>query len=561
MDQASTLSLHLLAALAAALVAAMLAHRARQSVLTAFLLTGVALGTFAPEPLGSGEVIDQLAQIGIVFLMFVVGVQLSLRDLLRRGPRLLLAAGLQVAVMILAGLGLGLALGWKPLEAFAFGAVLSNSSSTVLARIVGERGETDQEWGRIGLAWSSVQDLSSILLVGALTLLAPGGGDGGAGLALSLGGALVYLVVLVPLALLVAPRLLAMAALTGSSEIFLLCVTVMALAMAWLASWMGISLALGAFIAGIVVSESDLAHRVLTEVLPVRDLFSGLFFVSIGMLLEPAFVMANLPLIIVTAGAIVIGKGLVTLALTRVLTVPRRIGVMVALGLAQSGELSFLLAHVGAELGVLSERAFHVLVAGTILSIVTAPYVVAAGARVLRGTMPDRAPGARLAGRGAAGRVLVCGHGRVGEVVCEALRQRAVPYVVIEDDVRVARALRQRGECVVVGDSGDRTTLERAGIRRASALVVCLSDRMSVRSVVETARRLHPELAIYARTHTAEEQEILEREGATEVVYSEHEIGSALATRALHDLEARTAEAPSHVRDVAPLAPPTSAPT
>src|SRR5690606_23732157 len=157
----------------------------------------------------------------------------------------------------------------------------------------------------------------------------------------------------------------------------------------------------------------------------------------------------------------------------------RRIGVMVALGLAQSGELSFLLSQVGAELGVLSPRVFQVLVAGTIVSILCAPYVVGWGARVLRDTGPDPAPRPGLAGRGIAGRVLVCGHGRVGEAVCDALRARGVGHVVIEDDVRVARALRERGDCVVVGDSADPTTLERAGVRAASALVVCLSDRMS----------------------------------------------------------------------------------
>ncbi|UJR83334.1 cation:proton antiporter [Sandaracinus amylolyticus] len=550
MNVTGTLSLHLLAALAVALVGAIIASCARQSVLSGFVLAGVVVGTLTPGPVATPSVIEQLAEIGIVFLMFVVGVQLSVRDLLRRGPRLLAVAGTQVAATILLGMAIGRALGWSAIESFAFGAVVSNSSSTVLARVVYERKEGEQEWGRIGFAWSSIQDLSTILLAAALTALAHEGEPDGTGIAESIGSALFYLLVLSPCALWLVPKLVGLAAAARSREIFLLSIAVMALAMAWLASWLGVSLALGAFVAGVVVSESDHAHRVLRDMIPLRDLFSGLFFVSVGMLIDPAFVASHAPMIALTAGTIVIGKGAINLVLARALHLPKRVERMVALGLAQSGEFSFLLATIGAERGVLSRDVFHVLVSGTIVSILLSPYVVGVGARVLRRVAPE-APGAEeRESTSKVGHVVVCGHGRVGEVVARLLERRHVPYVVVEEDRRIVRALARHGVHAVLGDASNPDVLERADVRGARALVVCLPDRITARCAVENALAIAPDIDVYVRTHHADEQHVLHRKGATEAVFSELELALALGARTLRALDVPAAEVE---RDVASM--------
>ncbi|MCU0701217.1 MAG: cation:proton antiporter, partial [Myxococcaceae bacterium] len=333
---------HLVTALVAALVGATLASRLRQPLLLGYLFAGIAIGPFTPGVIGNASAIAELADVGVILLMFAIGVQLSLRELLAVG-RVALVGGLtQVALVVGFGVALGAALGWPLAEAWAFGAVVSNSSSTVMSRLLADRGELESPAGRVGLAWSSVQDMSSIALVAAFLFVAPSGEAAGPLLA----KAAAFFFVVLPAAFWAVPRALQRVAATGSRELFALAVTTLALVMALGASSLGVSLALGAFLTGVVVGESDLAHRVLGDLTPMRDVFSGVFFVSIGMLLDPR-VLVNEPLLVLVTLVVLVGvKGAVTAAVGRRLGLSPRVAVLLGGALGQSAEFSFLMAGI-----------------------------------------------------------------------------------------------------------------------------------------------------------------------------------------------------------------------
>ena len=292
------LLVNLALALIAAAIGGAIAVRLRQSAILGYIVVGMLIGPYTPGPVGSPGTVAALADIGVIFLLFAIGLQLSIRDLLRVGPVALVGGSAQVVVMIAIGFAVGVALGFGSLESLFLGAVVSNSSSTVLAKVLGDRGEEDADYGRISFAWSSVQDLSTIILVVILSALSAGG-ELGTDLLLAAGRALLFLAISLPLGLKVLPWFFEHVALLRSREVFVLSIVAVALGTAWVAELFGLSLALGAFLAGILVGESEVSYQALGEVAPMRDVFAGLFFVSVGMLVDPFFVIAALPLVLI----------------------------------------------------------------------------------------------------------------------------------------------------------------------------------------------------------------------------------------------------------------------
>lgn len=534
------LLLNLAVALVAATIGAAVAVRMRQSAIIGFVVAGIAIGPYTPGFVGDLETVRALADIGIVFLMFAIGNQVRLADLVRVGPVAGIGGTAQVLVMIGIGYAVGRALGWGDLEAFVAGAVISNSSSTILARILGERGETDTEHAHVSLAWSTVQDLWTIVLVVLVTALATTG-EPGPDLIVALGKALVFLVVVVPLGLRVVPWALEVLASFRSREIFVLGIVTLALGTALLASAFGISLALGAFVAGLVIGESDLSHEVLGETRPFRDLFAGLFFVSVGMLVDPRFVVENLALVVLVVVLIVPLKGLLVTAITAAFRYPARTAILTGITLAQSAEFSFLLARLGADLDVLSPEAFSLLLAGAVASIVVAPTIHGAGVPLVRSWERVR-PLRQAAGEPAAlvetGRRLavVCGYGRVGRLIVTTLERRGFHCVVVEEDPRLVRELRGHGRSVVRGSAENAAVLGQAPLGAAAVLVVAVPDPLVARQVVTNARREHPRLPIVVRSHSAAERDVLRRLGANEVVVGETELGLEMTRYTLRRL-------------------------
>jgi monovalent cation:H+ antiporter-2, CPA2 family len=532
-------------ALMAATVGAAIAVRARQSAIIGYIVAGLAIGPHTPGFVGDIEIVEALADIGVIFLMFAIGVQVSIRDLVRVGPVAGIGGSIQVAVMIGLGYLAGRAMGWGELESFVFGAVISNSSSTILARVLGERGEIESEHAHITLAWSTVQDLGTIILVVLISALATTGEVGGE-LLVAIGRAIVFLALLLPLGVWLVPRILELLASFRSREVFVAGIVALALGTAYASSLFGISLALGAFLAGLIISESDLSHRVLAETLPFRDLFAGLFFVSIGMLVDPAFVVENLPFALLVVFLIVAVKGLLVGVTTALFRYPARTSILVGVGLAQSAEFSFLLARLGTDLGVVSNAAFSLMLTGAAASIVLSAPLHRAGPHIARRLARRNVEiDAALDGDAQADRrrvAVVIGYGRAGQVISGALQRRGFRLLVLEEDRGLVRDLRKRGITTVRGSPDNRSILEHLPLDQAVVLVIAVQDPITVRQIVANAKELQPRLPIIAQAHSSSERDVLRDLGASAVVVAETEVALEMTRFTLRRLGVSSAE-------------------
>jgi len=527
-------------ALGAAGVGALLAASLRQPVVLGFILAGLAIGPYTPGIEADIPAVEELADLGVILLLFAIGAQLSFGEMLKVGPVALVGGGVQVILMIAVGWAVGIALGWGDLESLFFGAVLSNSSSTVLSKVLGERGEEDSVHGRLALAWSTVQDFSTVVLVVVLTTLAEGERSR---LALdvtkSVGLAALYLVIVIPAGMLLLPRFFNWLASLGSSEVFMLGTAGVALGIAYLASVFGISVALGAFVGGILVARSDLSHEVLGQIIPLRDLFSGLFFVSVGMLIDPELVWRNLHLVLVGVVLIVLVKGGMASVLIYLFRYRAKTAVLSGVILGQSAEFSFLLARVGAEVDAVSPDVFGLMLTSAAASIVLAPYLlkaaqpVAAAADQRFSAAKEEEPIEPPPDGVLANHAVICGYGGVGEVILSALQRGEVNCVVIDQDASVVQGLREEGLVALQGNAANPVLLERAGIGRAWSLIVATPDPLAVRQIVSIGRRLNPTIDIVVRTHSNAERAFIEGQGANEAVLGEMELGFEMSRHVL----------------------------
>lgn len=528
----SRLLINLVFALAAATIAAAIAVRLKQSAILGYILAGVLIGPYTPGFVGDAAAVESLADIGVVLLMFAIGMQLPPRELLGLGRIATVGGLLQVAVTVGIGYFAGLAVGFRPVEAFLLGAVVSICSGVVVAKLLSESGEVGSVHGRIALAWSSVQDLSTILLVVLLSVLVSG--KSAQGMFWAVGKALAFLVLLVPVGAFVLPRFFAFIAALRSREVFVISVAAIALGVAYVSTHFGLALALGAFAAGVIVSESDLSHHILGEVIPTRDLFAGLFFVSVGMLVQPQFVLSHWPLVLLVLVLTVIARWVVTSVITISFRYPPRVAVLVGATMAQSGEFSFLLARLGQQSGSIGADAFNAMLAGTAVSIVLAPAVLHAGRwlgkeaerRLSRSYLPpapeDNVPLPK-------GHAVICGYGRVGSTIGEALRSFDIPVWVVDQNLELVKQLHETGIPAFVGGADNRPILERLNLHQACVFVIAIPDALVTRQLVDYLRGHVPSLDIVARTHSDSEQAELQRRGVGEAVVGERELAVEMA--------------------------------
>ena len=521
-------------ALIVAAVGAAIAVRLGQSAILGYVAAGVLIGPYTSGPSADPETVAALADVGLVFLLFAVGLELSVRDLLRVRRVALVGGALQVIATTAIGYVVAIAIGFTPIEALFFGAFISQSSSTVIAKVFGDRGELDTAHSRIALGWSVLQDLSTVVFVVVLTALSQGG-DLGSDIVGATAKAIIFLVVLVPLGLFVLPWAFERVALLRNREVFVLCVVAVALGTAYASEQFGLSLALGAFLAGLLIGESDISHHIAGELGPLRDVFAGVFFVSIGMLVNPAFVIESAWLVAIAIFLIVVVKGGLAGVLSRALGAPARTAVLAGVALAHCGEFSFLLARLGAEQGAVGGQMFSLMLAGAGASIVVAPWLSRYAPTSLREidhrrrrvadttpVVPDQSGGARRY-------AVICGYGRVGRLVGASLERRGFPFVVIEADPRICRDLRARGVPVIQGLAENERNLERTEIERAHVVVVTLPDPIAMRQVVHYVRREHPRVPVIARARGSADRDMLEHEGVGEIVVAETEVALEIA--------------------------------
>nr|WP_086491135.1 YbaL family putative K(+) efflux transporter [Novosphingobium panipatense] len=525
------------AGLVAAFAMGALAHRLRISPVAGYLFAGVLVGPFTPGIVADSALANELAELGVILLMFGVGLHFSVKDLLSVRKIAVPGAVIQIAFATALGAGLALWLGWSLAAGLVFGLALSVASTVVLLRALQVGNLMDTERGRIAVGWLIVEDLAMVLvlvLLPALAGFAAGRAQSNVDLAWMIGLTLAKVGGFIALMLIVGKRVipaaLHWAAHTGSRELFRLAVLAIALGVAFGAAYVfDVSFALGAFFAGMVMGEKQLSRRAAEETLPLRDAFAVLFFVSVGMLFDPAVVVEHGAAVLATVLIVIVGKSLAAVAIVRLFGHPTQTALAVAAGLAQIGEFSFMLAALGVRLGVLPEEGRDLILAGAIFSILLNPLLFRwlAGRHSLVKSVAA-AEQERRAPAGSGERVVLIGYGRVGRLVAEGIRKSPRDLVIVEERADLARAAREAGHDVVVGNASSDDVLDSAGIHEATRLMIAIPEGFEAGAIAQRARQLNPEIEILARAHSDEEVEHLEKIGADHVVMGEREIARRL---------------------------------
>jgi monovalent cation:H+ antiporter-2, CPA2 family len=543
----------LVGGLVLAFVLGALAHRVRTSPIVGYLLAGVLVGPFTPGFVADPALAGELAEIGVILLMFGVGLHFSLHDLLSVRVIAIPGALIQITVATLLGMGLAWGFGWKLGAEVVFGLALSVASTVVLLRSLQERRLLDTNQGRTAIGWLVVQDLAMVL---TLVLLPPVAGLlGGTGeaakaadmheIAIALGVTFLKVAAFVALMMVIGrqviPRVLHYVAHTGSRELFRLAVLSLALGVAYgAAELFGISFALGAFFAGMVLAESELSHRAAEDSLPLREAFAVLFFVSVGMLFNPMTLVHEPGPVIATLLIIIVGNPLSALLIVLALGQPLSTALTIAASLAQIGEFSFILAGIGVWLGLLPEEGRDLILAGAILSILFNPLYFTVLER-LRPWLERQTAEAAAEIRAATDlptttlrdHLVLVGFGRVGSRVGEELEREALPFLVIEDRHELVDRLRARGIETIHGNGAAPDVVAAANLAKARSLLVAIPDAFEAGQIVEQGRAANPRLEIIARSHSDEEVEYLGRCGADLIIMGENEIARRMVERAL----------------------------
>jgi CPA2 family monovalent cation:H+ antiporter-2 len=526
-----------------------LANRFKLPPLVGYLVAGIVIGPFTPGFVADQNIANQLAEVGVILLMFGVGLHFSLEDLISVRGIAVPGALAQGLVAIPLGIGLGWWLGWSTGAGLIFGVALSVASTVVLLRLLQERRLIETERGRITVGWLIVQDIFMVLvllllpaLAGPLqgTGLAPDAAVIAGTVALMLGKFAVFVAVMLLVGKKLIPAILHYVAHTGSRELFRLAVLSIALGVAYAAAELfGVSLALGAFFAGMMLSESRLSQQAATESLPLRDAFAVLFFVSVGMLFNPRIVVEAPLALLATVLIIVIGKSVAAYLVARLSGRSRAGAIMISASLAQIGEFSFILANLGLSLGILPEEGRDLILAAAIGTIILNPFLFAAldfyaarrekGAAVAAAAVEEATPVREpVRPTSLKDHVVLVGHGRVGSFISRVLRERHVPLFVIEDNEDEVAALKAEGIEALAGNAADPALIPAANLDQARCLLVAIPDAFEGGQVVQQAHAINPRLPIIARAHSEEEIDYLKRHGASLVVMGEHEIAKAM---------------------------------
>ncbi|MEN2672145.1 YbaL family putative K(+) efflux transporter [Herbaspirillum huttiense] len=515
-----------------------LAHRLKMPPLIGYLVAGIAIGPFTPGFVGDADLAQELAEIGVILLMFGVGLHFSLKDLLSVKNIAIPGAVAQIAIATLLGMGLSWLLGWPFGEGFLFGLALSVASTVVLLKALQERRLVETQRGRIAVGWLIVEDIAMVLalvLIPALSGILGGKGEALSGnavlltLGLTLGKVVAFVAVMLIVGRRVIPWILERIADTGSRELFRLAVLAIALGFALGSAYVfGVSFALGAFFAGMILSESELSHRAAEESLPLRDAFSVLFFVSVGMLFDPSILVREPLLVLATVLIIVVGKSLAAWLIVRAFGHPNSTALTISASLAQIGEFSFILATLGLSLDLLSPMARDLILGGAILSILLNPLLFSLLDRYeARNAEPadvqDVPPTVDLQDH-----VVLVGYGRVGRGIGEQLRAQGKPFVVIEAQREHLEALRQDGVPALYGNAAQSELLKAAAVERARWLLVAIPEVFEAGQVIENALELNAGLKVVARAHSDAEIEHLEKHGAQRVIMGEREIARGM---------------------------------
>lgn len=532
---------------ALSMVVLFICHRMKIPTIVGFLLTGLLAGPHGLGLITADKEVLVLAEIGVVMLLFTIGMEFSLKELIRIKRTVLMGGSLQVMLTLSAtclfyrhfGYGLG--------ESVFAGFLVALSSTAIILKLLQDRAEIDTPHGQATLGILIYQDIIIVPMILFTPFLAGKAGPFGATLLLLLAKAIGIIILVILSAEYIVPKILYYIARTRIRELFLLSIVVMCLGVAWLTHSMKLSLALGAFLAGLIISESDYSHQALSNILPFRDLFTSFFFISIGMLLDIHFLFMKPGLVFLLTLGILLAKSLLGMAAVLLIGLPMRTAILVGLALSQVGEFSFILSEEGLKYGLLGGDIFQLFLAVSVLTMVATPFIVMLGHRIaenlLRLPLPKKLKSGLypLQGLNHAGKkvvikdhLIVVGFGLNGRNVTRAARLAGIPYLIIELNPETVRIEKKKGEPIYYGDAGQEAVLKHANIKEARIVVLVISDPVSTRRIAFIARRLNPEVHVIARTRFLQEMETLYQLGVNEVIPEEFETSVEIFSRVLN---------------------------
>jgi CPA2 family monovalent cation:H+ antiporter-2 len=539
-ESESSLLLDVAVAFGVALAGGWLATRLRLPAIVGYIAAGLLISPFTPGFVGDVGRLRLLSDVGIVLLLFAVGVHFTIADIARGGVRIVLITLLSTGAVLAAGLLLAPALGWSWEEGAYAGAAAAICSSVVIVTLLERRGEISSEHGRIAISFSVMQDLLAVILIVVLEAITGEGEQGtsevlrDAGLAALKAAAFIAGVLLIGIR--VVPFVLNRVAEERSRELFFLAVAALIIGTALASEYVGLSLALGAFLAGIVVSESDLSHRVIGELLPVRDVFAVLFFVTAGMLVDPEAIVEEWPAMLAALGLIIVVKPLLVTGMMLIAKYQPPVSLLVGALMVPSAEFTFLLVGSGLDGGILSDDLFSAIIAAAVISIVLGPFALA-GAEWLGTRQREAVAGQPAAAPAPASRLgrraIICGYNHIGETVAAILGPR-FDVRVIEEDPRRAREARSRDLDVVEGSPISPAVISHAGIEDARVIVIALADPFATRLFAERARAINPHVDVVTQAVLSGEVIKLRESGVSEAVIADDEVAFELARYGLH---------------------------
>ena len=517
-------------------------HRLRVPAVVGYLLTGIFVGPYGFGLVKAVHEVEILAEIGIVLLLFTIGIEFSLKKLLQIRKSVLMGGSIQVFLTFLAALFIARRFGQAFGEAIFIGFLVALSSTAIVLKIIQERAEVDSPHGRTTLGILIFQDIIIVPMILVTPLLAGATGNLGESVLILLAKGIGIILLVMVSTKWIVPQVLYQITRTRNQEIFLLSVIVICLAVAWLTSMAGLSLALGAFLAGLIISESEYSHQALGNILPFRDVFTSFFFVSIGMLLDVGFLFQQPGTIALIALGILVLKSIIACFATILLGLPLRSSILVGLALSQVGEFSFILSRTGVEHGLLSGNTYQMFLAFSILSMAATPFIIKLAPRaadiILRLPLPKKLisgfyPVSEIKVKHKKDHLIIIGFGVNGRNVARAARLSGIPYAVIEMNPKTVRNEQAQGEPIYYGDSTQEVVLQQANIKDARIVVTAINDPAATRRITEIIRRLNQKVYLIVRTRYLQEMKHLYELGANEVIPEEFETSVEIFTRVL----------------------------
>ena len=537
-DAEVTILRELIILLAVSLPITFLFHKAKLPALVGFLITGVLIGPHGTAVITETQAVERLADVGVVLLLFTVGLEFSIEDIMRSGRQLLLGGGTQVVLTVGAVAGIALLFGYPMTQALFFGFLASLSSTAIVLKMYSDRAELDTAHGRLSTGILLFQDMAVVPMMLLLPVLGQAGTAGEitpVSVMMSLGKAVLGLAVVFLAARQIVPFLLHHVIRLRNREMFFLLVVLLCLGTAWITFSLGLSLALGAFLAGLIIAESEYSHQIVADILPFRDYFASIFFISVGMLLKTDYFLMHWPLLIgLTTVLALLKTGLVTVT-AAVLRYPVRSALLSGLALAQVGEFSFLLADQGSRFGLIAGNTFQAFINTSILTMIATPFIMHVApwfADRIRLPRPDSTDNANVCSL--TGHTIIAGYGLNGRNLARTLRATQIPYTVLEVNADTIRKARDDGEPIIYGDITREDVLVRAGADCARVIVFAISDFSATRMAIRFVRSINPSIFILVRTRYAAEVDELLKLGADQVIAEEFETSIEIFSRVLH---------------------------